>query len=345
MSQGIKIAPELERLIYRLREAGLSTKRFMRLDGTKKAWEPGWQLNPHDVDDLPIDNMWGVAGREGLVPIDADTPDMATIIRTLIPPTFETRSATKKLPHFYLKVVGGDVPNNVLVINSCDKKGSGEIRAQNYYLVAPGTVIHYKDSTSNEEKVGRYTIAQDLPIATMQYANFMAKFKPYIKSERITPQEMKNGVDAGYRHPKGIRYATYLCRVLGLTEDEAIKHMAEWNIKNRPPMDYPDLVRMVHTARGYADQQPLAGSSNEKILAAVDNEQEEDTKEASFIQDGNKLLEEVLTPDGPKFAVWDGSKVEYVSSYQHLGITYIPITDDFLTKNVVWLPTQAEEYG
>lgn len=75
-----KIAQELQILIKRLREAGLSTKRFMRLNGTKAAYEKGWQNNPSDVKDLHTYRMWGVAGREGLVLLDADTPEMDEIL-------------------------------------------------------------------------------------------------------------------------------------------------------------------------------------------------------------------------------------------------------------------------
>ena len=173
-------APELDRLIFRLKEAGLPTKRFMKLHEDKKAFEKGWQNNPHDIEDLPTYPRWGIAGREGLVEIDADDIAMAETIRSLIPPTFESQSPRRELPHFYLKVTGGQVPNRILYHQGA-KDGSGEIRAQNHYLVAPGTEITYKDLKTGEQRTGRYIILQDRPIATMTHDDFMAAFKTAMK--------------------------------------------------------------------------------------------------------------------------------------------------------------------
>jgi len=258
--QGVADNLDLQTLVNRLKEAGLSTKRFMKIHENKKAFEPKWEDNPHDIEDLPNYPRWGVSGREGLVLIDTDNADMADILKKILPDTFETRSPRRQLPHLYYSVYGGAVPNKLLyMIGGSD--GCGEIRAQNQYLVAPGTTIKYKDLVTKEDKTGTYTILNNRPIAKIEYTVFMRIISPYLKgdsdeSQRVTPEEMRDGVDAGERHAKGIRYATYLVGHLGLSNDEALKQLTDWNLKNRPPMETKDLKRMIKDAMRYVKNHP-----------------------------------------------------------------------------------------
>jgi P4 family phage/plasmid primase-like protien len=248
-------APELDRLNYRLNEAELTTKRYMKVDLHKKAFEPGWEDNPHGVEDLDTYPRWGVAGREELVLIDVDNPEMEAIVRSLIPETFECRSPRRGLPHFYLRVRGGNVPNRVMVMRDSDPDGSGEIRAQNHYLVAPGSEIEYQDLVTGETKKGKYTITIDRPIAAMRYDEFLEKFKIVLKKngDRLTPDDFKR-VAAGRRHDRAIRIATYLISYLGLTPDEAYEELEKWDTKNQPPINDPEyLKRTIRKAMGYAD--------------------------------------------------------------------------------------------
>jgi len=230
----------------------------MRLHEDKKAYETGWEDNPSDFHALPTYPRWGCAGREGLVCIDTDDAVMAEIVRSVIPHTFETQSPRRELPHFYLKVIGGQVPNRTLY-HAGNKKG-GEIRANNHYLVAPGTEIRYKDLTTEEEKTGRYTITQDIPIATMTFEDFMEKFKIHLKgegdeSQRLRPEQITEGVEAGERHAVGIKFATRLVGYSGLSPDQALASMRVWNQDLKPPMDDADLIRMVKNAKGYVDEE------------------------------------------------------------------------------------------
>lgn len=245
-------------LVKRLKEAGLHTRRFNKVNAEKKAFEKEWQRNPYEPSELDAEGYerWGIIGRTGLVPIDTDNEKMAEIIRQIFLPTFETISPRRKLPHFYFAVTDGEVPNSTLFLKG-DDKGSGEIRSQNEYLVAPGTEIQYKDIKTSEEKNGRYTILHDRPIAKVEYAFFMEAVKPYLGStpgQKITFKQMREGVPSGSRHAQGIKFATFLIGVKRFDEATALHAMRDWNLLCRPPMGDDDLQRMVRNAMGYVEK-------------------------------------------------------------------------------------------
>lgn len=250
--------PEQTILVNRLKEVGLDTRRFLKLNEKKAAYETEWEQNLYTIDELEDTPCIGVCGKDGLVLIDTDRIEMETAIRDCTPATFEVESPRRKLRHFYLLIEGGKVENKTLHLKG-EKKGCGEIRAQNYYLVAPGSEIKYKDLRTGEEKTGRYTIAQDRPIAKMQYADFMKTIEPYLgkdTSQKITFQQMREGVDEGTRHPQGIKYATFLVGVQQFDRATAQHAMREWNKLNRPPMNDEDLIRMVENAIEYVAGNP-----------------------------------------------------------------------------------------
>lgn len=248
----IRMNPELSILISRLKEAGLSTKRFVKLGPDKVPLPEAnkWEDNPWDVEDLNTWPCWGVAGREGLVLVDCDIPETQEIMKKILPPTFEVITARRKLTHFYFKVEGDQVPNAIIKING---KGAGEIRAQNHYLVAPGVELDYIDKKWGRVQ-GTYRILNDQRIAEIKYDEFMKIMDPYIgihTGQRLTIEHMRNGVAAGERHAIGIRYATFLIGVKQFDYDTALFEMKQWNNLNAPPMVERDLVRMVKNAIEY----------------------------------------------------------------------------------------------
>ena len=123
---------EQETMIKRLKEAGLHTRRFLKVDEEKRAFEKEWQKNPYEPSELEAEGCqrWGIIGRTGLVPIDTDNDEMSEIIRKILPITFEALSPRRKLPHFYFAVEGGEVENKTLHLKG-HAEGAGEIRAQN----------------------------------------------------------------------------------------------------------------------------------------------------------------------------------------------------------------------
>ena len=243
-------------LIERLKEADLSLRRFLKVDEKKAAFEMEWQRNLYTPEELKEYPRWGIAGRDELVLTDTDNEKMTGIIREILPFTFETISPRRKLPHFYFKVVGGEVPNKILHLPN-DPKGSGEIRSQNQYVVAPGTVITFKDLETGEKKKGRYEILHDRPIATVSFNDFMKAINPFlgaVTSQKITFEQMREGVPQGTRHSQGIKYATFLVKVQRFDFETALGEMKRWNKLCKPPMVEHDLERMVKNAISYPDK-------------------------------------------------------------------------------------------
>jgi hypothetical protein len=230
---------------------------FLKLD-QKAAFEPEWQnhlYTPEEMDGYPF---WGICGRDGLVLVDADRIEMAEVLRKILPPTFEVQSPRRQLPHFYLVVKGMPVENKVLHLPD-EKEGSGEVRAQNEYLVAPGTEITYQDVQTGKTKKGRYTILEDRPFAVLSSADFKKTIEPYLgsdSSQKITLEDMRKGVPKGTRHAKGIRYADYLIGVQHFDYTTALSEMIRWNKLCQPPMDEKDLERMVRNAIKYIASRP-----------------------------------------------------------------------------------------
>ena len=254
-------------LVQRLKETELSVDRFLKIGPDKAAFEFDFQNHPYSPENLESfvpcfckycqgrqpHNRWGILGKDFLVLIDTDKKEMYDLLSKVLPETFEVTSPRRGLPHKYFCVCGEQVPNKTVHIPG-EEDGSGEIRANNQYLVAPGTPITYKDLTTKEEKTGIYVISKNVPIARIEYSVFMEAVKPYLGKDvkqKITYEQMRNGVPAGIRHSQGIKYATFLVGVKGFNFDTALKEMRDWNQKNKPPMNDNDLVRMVENATGY----------------------------------------------------------------------------------------------
>lgn len=259
---------EQQIFVKRLIEAGLNTRRFLKLDAEKAAFEDHWPehlYTPEEMGDYPY---WGVCGGGGLVPIDADTVTMDSELRRVLPATLEVRTARRGLTHFFLVVEGGSVENKTLFINGSEE-GCGELRTKNYYVVACGTQIHYRDMRTSEPKIGRYTIAQDRPIARMQYSDFMKIIEPYLGSnpkQPITHKQMRGGVPRGTRHSQGMKFANYLIGIQRFHYATALFELQRWNQLCKPPMDNSDLERMVNNAVIYiAKQRKKKRVDNERI--------------------------------------------------------------------------------
>jgi len=264
---------EKEILSMRLKEAELSLHRFLKLNNKiPPNSETGWEKHPRSFEEIKLEKSYGIAGREELVLIDIDNKKMINIIRQKLPPTFETISPRRKLPHFYYKVTNGEVQNTTLHLPDV-KEGCGEIRAQNQYLVAPGSIINYKNLTTKKWETGKYKILNDRPIATVTYNIFMKVITPLLKSkddpqgtQKITYKQMREGVPKGTRHQQGMKYATFLIKVKKFDAATTLHEMLAWNKKNRPPMNTKDLERMIKNAIAYPDRKTPEKTLQEKSI-------------------------------------------------------------------------------
>ena len=237
-------------LVNRLKEAGLHTRRFLKVNDEKEAYEKDFQINPYEPSELEAEGCekWGILGRTGLVLIDTDNEEMSETIRKILPVTFEVMSPRRKLPHFYFKVVGGEVQNKYLHIDGV-KEGVGEIRAQNYYLVAAGTLTNY----------GRYEISHDRPIAEVQFKDFNAAMFPFLgkdPSQGITREIMEKGTPKGTRHDQANKLANLLIGGYKLDEPTALQAIREWNKKLEEPLKDDYLKRTIRGAGEHVATHP-----------------------------------------------------------------------------------------
>lgn len=259
----------------RLKEAELSLRRFLKLNNkSPPTSETGWEKHPRSFEEIKLEKSYGIAGREGLVFIDVDREEVTAFIRKRLPPTFETISPRRKLPHFYFKVTNGEVQNTTLHLPDV-KEGCGEIRAQNYYVVGPGSIINYKNLTTKKWETGKYKILNDRPIATVTYNIFMKVITPLLKSkddpqgtQKITYKQMREGVPKGMRHAQGIRYATFLIKVQKFDASTTLHEMQTWNQLCKPPMNTKDIERMVKNAIAYPDRKTPkeTGKGGQKVM-------------------------------------------------------------------------------
>jgi P4 family phage/plasmid primase-like protien len=201
-------------------------------------------------------------------------------ISKALPPTFEVTSPKRGLPHRYYIVCGEQVPNKSLHIPGVfDEKGRlkamGEIRADDEYLVAPGTEITWKDKEGNA-KTGIYQITNNIPLTRLERADFMQAIKPYIEqgsdtTQKITPEEMAKGVSAGERHAKGVRYADHLLGKVKLDYNTTFHELTRWNRLNDPPMPEKDLKHIMESALKFIASKTHMSTIEVKAHGAIVN--------------------------------------------------------------------------
>ena len=311
-------------LTRRLQEAGVSTKCFLKtgyqgcdVEGDKKAFEKEWPNKLYGAEDLETYPRWGICGRSPLVPIDSDDPVIYDVLSRVLPETFEVTSPRRGLPHKYFIVEGPQVPNKLHYPEIFDEKGNlkdlGEIRANNQYLVAPGTTIRYIDKQTGEQKTGMYTITKDVPIARMTYHDFMTAIKTYITeangstTQTITQKEMTEGVTEGARHTKAVSYAGKLVHRLKFDYETALIHLKTWNNSLcKPPLPDEEITRILKDVYGYAAKEK--GVSYEEALKG-ENEQsfseqilQIEAEATATIKEDSVTLDHINDIENPEYA-------------------------------------------
>ena len=278
---------EQEILVSRLKEAELTLNRFLKVGPDKAAFEFQWEQRLYSPDALDTYPRWGICGRDFLVLIDTDDKKMYDEIAKALPPTFEVTSPKRGLPHRYYVVCGEQVPNKTLHIPGVfDEKGRlkalGEIRADDEYLVAPGTEITWQDKVTGETKIGSYKVTNNMSITRLERQEFMEAIKPYIEqagndSQKITPEEMAKGVSAGERHAKGVRYADHLLGRVKLDYNTTFHELKRWNQLNDPPMPEKDLKHIMECAVNFIASKtklsPIEVKAHGAIVNRTDNQE------------------------------------------------------------------------
>lgn len=167
--------------------------RFIKIiSGTKKAQEADFNItnnykyhDPEFKEYLQKASAYGVlCGFGNLVIIDCDRPEMETLVRTLLPPTFEVWTPGHKLTHFYYIVP--DMTQKVILE---DKDGThyGECQFWNFYALGPGS--------SHPESNKVYTITNDVKITTITKAQLKQALGAYWKEFKTSPNISVTGAN------------------------------------------------------------------------------------------------------------------------------------------------------
>lgn len=153
-------------LANRLSEAGLATDRFIKLQDGRKAPVDHTQYEPDT-----LGSQYGVYAGRDLVIVDYDPYEVEKSPGWLnnLPPTFTVESAHGGR-HYYFSVGDG--------VENTEFKG-GSVRAQNQYVVGPGSQLDGCDkewcNDCGHPDGGLYEIVHDAPIASITATSLPSK--------------------------------------------------------------------------------------------------------------------------------------------------------------------------
>jgi phage/plasmid-associated DNA primase len=179
---------QLKSLVDRLREAGLSTNRFIKIvaRGKNPVMPEGFYeklLEPDDptfIQHLVKGGNYGVAAGSGLVLIESDGEPLASALASRFK-TFTVISGGSRMPHFYIAVddLPADTSKAIPLYYGLEEdmngnlahKHIGMVKIENGYCVGPGSI---------HPSGGLYTIGLDAPIAKVAWKDLEEVLKPYM---------------------------------------------------------------------------------------------------------------------------------------------------------------------
>jgi energy-coupling factor transporter ATP-binding protein EcfA2 len=176
----------LETLVNRFKEAGLSTKRFVKLAarGKDPVMEKGFYENLLEPGDLIIHLLnggnYGIAAGGGLVLVEADGEPLASALASRFK-TFTVLSGGHKMPHFYFAVddLPADLNDKIPLVYGMEQASDGRlvphhigvVIIKNGYLVGPGSI---------HPSGGLYTIGLGIPIARVSWRDLLEVLRPFM---------------------------------------------------------------------------------------------------------------------------------------------------------------------
>lgn len=169
------------RLTSRLKEATLSTDRFIRLrKGTKQPAEK-WRDSELGLLPSEVGQDYGVKCGDDLVVLDVDYPER---LPEELPPTFvvESPHGDDSRGHWYYRVESAPTNSN---------EAWGELQAEGKLVVGPGSVLNHDQYCEDDcplEGTSSYQIADDRPIATIS-TETLSKLSPDDTTETAPPRE------------------------------------------------------------------------------------------------------------------------------------------------------------
>jgi len=144
---------------------------------------------------------------------------------------------TGKGMHYYFKYPNFPVGNKIKVLPGIDIKGDGG------YVVAPPSV--HPNGSQYKWEIGLDTALANLPDWVINLCKPIGTHSNFCDDLQ---GRCLSGVDQGERNTTAARLAGKFIAE-GLSDDEVLGRLLEWNQKNRPPLDEKELVSVVHSIR------------------------------------------------------------------------------------------------
>lgn len=181
-------------------------------------------------------------GVSRVVVVDGDSAEAVGWLSAHHPSHVRTRTA--KGAHYFFLHPGHEVRNGAKLGGmALDVRGDGG------YVVAPGSV-HPSGSVYEEE--GEWYDIDSLPV--FQSAWLGEKVAPLVNQQAALEKRVRAYLDRipgeaeGNRDNQGFKVACKLVREFALMEDHAYAYLADWNLKNAPPLTEADLHRLISSA-------------------------------------------------------------------------------------------------
>lgn len=202
---------ELRRIYERIKETGLTTRRFLLVKPKEKdpIMPKGMYERLYDIQDQKLidhitkEGNYGVATvGDGLVIVESDSPTLSATLKHALPRTFTVLSGGSKNPHFYFVIE--DIPKEIVeeegrmkaiplfygVETGIDGKTrlahAGMVKIKNGYCVGPGSI---------HPSGGIYEILDDVQIAKIKWNELTSAITSFTK-ENIEKAMKKAEEDA-----------------------------------------------------------------------------------------------------------------------------------------------------
>jgi len=182
-----------------------------------------------------------------LVDIDCDTKELFDLAQKILPETLTTKSY--RGGHLYFKT---DYPMRKFTLD-IPKHGKLEVAGQGQISILPPSLhpkgIRYKLIRKTPPTHWSGDVKEEL----IELIETSLKIK--LKRERINIQRISQGVGEGERDECAIKLATWF-RKEGLTREETLEKMVEWNRQNKPPLE--DSVIEIKVGSAFKPESPYA---------------------------------------------------------------------------------------
>jgi len=204
--------------------------------------EDNWQKqNNYNADDpkliqhLESGNNYGVLCGNGLIVMDADTPEFDKLILDNFPETFSVR--TSKGKHYYFFTIGFDRKK----VLKKDGLHLGEIQSKGAFVVGANSI--HPNGT-------KYEVENDIEIQSVEKDLIDNIFGSYYAADKISKDIILNGSGEGIRNETMFKLACGF-RQKEMTAEETHITLRSINEKNNPPLSDVELISVIKSAYTY----------------------------------------------------------------------------------------------